>query len=112
MSGTSQFSTSNGQIVDPNGNVFTARGINVYDNQMGDASQILQDFPGINFIRLNVYSYQSPSAYASFIQTMTSHGIVVELEDHTNSTGSNAGGASGSAFTGQQLTNEMNWYSS
>ena len=43
-------------------------------------------------------------------QRMT--GIVVELEDHTNSNGSNAGGGQGSAFTGQQLTNEMNWYSS
>ncbi len=110
MSG--QFSISNGQIIDPNGNVFYARGINLYDSQMGDASQVLAAFPNVNFIRLNVYSYQSPSAYASFIQTMTSRGIVVELEDHTNSNGSNAGGGQGSAFTGQQLTNELNWYAS
>src|SRR6185437_628192 len=112
MSTTNQFSISNGKIIDPNGNVFTARGINLYDSQMGDAAQVLADFPGINFIRLNVYSYQSPSAYASFIQTMTSKGIVVELEDHTNSNGGNAGGGQGSAFSGQQLTNELNWYSS
>ena len=109
---TGQFQVENGEITSPNGSVFTARGINVSDLQMGDASQILADFPGINFIRLNVYSYQSPSAYAAFIQTMTSHGIVVELEDHTNSTGSDAGGATGTAFTGSQLTNELNWYSS
>ena len=114
MSGTAssgQFNITNGQIIDPNGNTFTAEGLNVYDSQMGDAAQILADFPGVNFIRLNVYSYQNPSAYASFIQTMTSKGIVVELEDHTNSNGSDAGGGSGSVFTGSQLTNELNWYS-
>jgi len=110
MSGNGQFQTVNGQIIDPNGNVFRAQGINVYDSQMGNASQILADFPGLNFVRLNVYSYQSPSAYASFIQTMSAAGVVVELEDHTNSTGSNAGGGSGSAFTGSQLTAESNWY--
>ena len=109
---TGQFQIENGEIISPNGSVFTARGINVYDSQMGDASQILADFPGINFIRLNVYTYQSPSAYAAFIQTMTSDGVVVELEDHTNSTGSDAGGGTGTAFTGSQLTNELNWYSS
>jgi hypothetical protein len=108
---TGQFQIVNGQIINPNGGVFTAQGVNLYDSQMGDASTVLADFPAVNFIRLNVYSYQSPSAYASFIQTMTSKGIVVELEDHTNSTGSNAGGGQGSAFTGSQLSNEQNWYS-
>ena len=110
--GTGQFQVANGQIIDPNGNVFTAKGINLYDSQMGDATQVLTDFPGLNFIRLNVYSFQAPSAYAAFIQTMTAAGVVVELEDHTNSDGSNAGGASGTAFTGSQLTNESNWYAS
>ena len=111
MTATGSFSTDNGQIIGPNGQPFVAAGINVYDSAMGDATQILQDFPGINFVRLNVYSYQSPSAYQAFINTMTAHGVVVELEDHTNSTGSDAGGGVGSAFTGQQLTNELNWYS-
>ena len=37
-------------------------------------------------------------------------GIVVELEDHTNSDASNAGGGSGTVFSGSQLTNELNWY--
>ncbi|HYZ24316.1 MAG TPA: cellulase family glycosylhydrolase [Rhodopila sp.] len=107
-----QFHTVNGTIRDPSGNSFTAEGINVYDSQMGAASQILSDFPGINFVRLNVFNYQSPSAYSSFIQTMTSHGVVVELEDHTNSNGSNNGGGAGAAFSGSQLSNELNWYSS
>lgn len=110
--GSGSFQVENGQIISPNGNVFVARGINVYDSQMGDASQILADFPGIDFIRLNVYNYQSPSAYASFVQQMTAAGVVVEFEDHTTSTGSNAGGGQGSAFGGSQLSNELNWYSS
>ena len=118
MSGTTssgasgQFQVQNGQIIDPNGTVFRAQGINLYDSQMGNAGQVLADFPGLNFVRLNVYSYQSPDAYSAFIQTMTAAGVVVELEDHTNSSGSNAGGGVGSAFTGSQLTNELNWFSS
>jgi hypothetical protein len=80
-----QFQVGNGEIVSPDRTVLAAKGINVYDSQMGDATRILADFPGINFVRLNIYSYQSPSAYAAFIQTMTSDGVVVELEDHTNS---------------------------
>jgi hypothetical protein len=89
---TGQFHVANAQIIAPNGTPYTADGTNLMDSQMGDASQILADFPGINFIRLNVYSYQSPSAYAAFIQTMSAAGVVVELEDHTNSTGGNSGG--------------------
>jgi hypothetical protein len=112
MAATGTFYTSNGTIIGPGGNVFTAEGINVFDWAMGDASQILADFPTINFIRLNCDTYQSASAYASFIQTMTAHGVVVEIEDHTNSTGLNGGGGLGVAYTGQQLTNELNWYSS
>lgn len=107
-----QFRIANGQIYDPSGNVFDAKGIAVQQSQLGDANQILSQFPGLNFVRLPVYSYQSPSAYASFIQTMTSHGVVVELEDHSNSTNANDGGSQGSAYTGQELSNELNWYSS
>lgn len=79
---------------------------------MSYAGQVLADFPGLNFIRLNVYSYQSPDAYSAFIKTMTAAGVVVELEDHANSSGSNAGGGVGDAFTGFLLTNEMDWFSS
>ena len=43
---------------------------------------------------------------------LTSAGIVVELEDHSNSNGTNAGGGSGNIFTGQQLSSELSWYSS
>ena len=73
--GTGQFHVQNGQIIDPNGNVFTARGINIGLEDMGDASQILADFPGLNFIRLAVGTPADPSQLpppdemAAFIQT-------------------------------------------
>ncbi|PPQ33687.1 cellulase family glycosylhydrolase [Rhodopila globiformis] len=121
MSGTTTISTaasagrfqvSNGQILDPTGAVYTAKGIDIGPSDMGAADQVLADFPGINFVRLMVDTYQPPSAYAAFVNTMTAHGVVVEFEDHTSSDGSDSGGARGVAFTGQQLTNELNWYSS
>ena len=105
-----RFQVSSDQILDPQGAVFKARGMNVDLSRMGDAARILADFPGLNFIRLNVFSYASPDAYAAFISTMTARGVVVELEDHTSSTGSDNGGSRGTAFTGTLLSNELNWY--
>ncbi|HWE31499.1 MAG TPA: cellulase family glycosylhydrolase [Polyangia bacterium] len=110
------FFVHNGQIIGPDGNPFIARGLNLYDGQMssacsaGDCSPLLSLFPKLNMIRLNCFSYQPPSAYQSFIDALTSRGVVVELEDHTNNSG-NAGGSAGTVFTGQQLTDELNWYS-
>nr|WP_294531124.1 cellulase family glycosylhydrolase [uncultured Rhodopila sp.] len=75
-------------------------------------STLLNDFPGINFVRLAIYDFASPATLTAYVNQLTSAGIVVELEDHSNSNGSNAGGASGTIFTGQQLTTELNWYSS
>lgn len=109
---TGPFRVSNGQVLDPAGKVFTPRGIAISPAQMGDANQVLADFPGLNFIRLTAFDYGSPDTYAAFIDTMTSHGIVVEFEDHTSSDGANGGGSRGIAYTGQLLTDELNWYSS
>ena len=67
-------------------------------------------FPGINFDRFAMYSYDSPSSLSAYVNDLTSHGIVVEFEDHTNSNGSNIGGGSGSAYTGSQLAAENAWY--
>jgi hypothetical protein len=113
--GTGQFHVQNGQIIDPNGNVFTARGINIGLEDMGDASQILADFPGLNFIRLAVETsadptqLPSPSEMAAFIQTMSAHGVVVEIEDHPWGSGANP---QPDPYTGTQLTEESNWYAS
>jgi|1185.fasta_scaffold24175_1 hypothetical protein len=109
---TGRFQTVNGQVLDPGGKVFTARGINISPSQMGAANQVLALFPGLNFVRLTVTDYQSSDTYAAFVNTMTSHGIVVEFEDHTSSDGANGGGERGVVFTGPLLTNELSWYSS
>jgi hypothetical protein len=112
---TGTFQTSNGQIIAPNGSDFIAEGVNVSATSSAmtsAAASLTTDFPKANFIRLNVYSYQSPSYYQSFISQMTAKGIVVEVEDHTDSTGLDWGGSRGVIYTGQLLTNELNWYSS
>lgn len=102
------FQAANGQIIDPNGNTFVARGINIYQGQV-DANTILSTFPGINMIRVaTIPGNYDPSSLDSFISTMTANHVVVEIEDH-HTDGSQW---QGNALTGQALTNEENWYSS
>ena len=113
MSGTTStgaYHTSNGQIIAPNGAAFVARGVNVMEGNNPSAAVLQQDFPGINFVRLAVYNYESPDTLLAYVNDLTSHGIVVELEDHNNNAGG-AGGSQGQIFTGQALTTELNWYS-
>jgi hypothetical protein len=110
------FQDFGGEIVDPNGNQFIARGVAVMDTAMSSASTgpsgapLTTLFPGINFVRLAAYSYNPPSYYQTFINQMTALGIVVEIEDHTSSDGLDTGGGTGVIYTGSLLTNESNWY--
>src|SRR5690349_13643520 len=97
-SGTGQFHVSNGQIISPNEQNFVARGVDVMEGDQPSASTLRSDFPGINFVRLAIYDYASPTALAAYVNQLTSAGIVVELEDHTNSTGQDAGGSQGTVF--------------
>ena len=113
MSGTTSigaYHTTNGQIIGPNGTAFVARGIDVMQGNDPSSAVLQQDFPGINFVRLAVYNYESPDTLLAYVNDLTSHGIVVELEDHNNNAGG-AGGSQGQIFTGQALTTELNWYS-
>ena len=115
MSGTSsatgQFHVSNGQIIGPGGQPFVAAGIGVAEGNQPSAATLQSDFPGVNFVRLAIYDYQDPSSLAAYVDQLTSAGMVVELEDHSNDAG-NTGGGAGTIFTGQALTTELNWYSS
>ena len=112
-----RFIVSNGKVWDPKGNPWVGRGINVADAQMAEVctsascDPLLSVFPGLNFVRINCYSYNPPSYYLQFISWATAKGIVVELEDHTNTEGNN-GGNVGVVYTGTLLTNELNWYTS
>jgi hypothetical protein len=59
--------------------------------------------------------YASPAALSAYVNSLTSAGIVVEVEDHANSSGQNAGGGDQNgnvAFSGTELSNELAWYSS
>jgi hypothetical protein len=124
------FHVSGGKIYDPTGAVFFAKGINVRPDAMWgswgaqyipnatDAANILSQFPGLNIIRFALTSgcvarpaegvaitYQQVDP---FIQYMTSHHVVVEIEDHMS------WGTTGVSNlpTGTQLTTEYNWYTS
>ncbi len=100
-----------GQIFDPSGRPFVPRGIGVeYPNQPSP-TELRALFPGINFVRLAIYQYDSPQSLAGYVNSLTAAGIVVEIENHNNGAG-NAGGSQGPMFSGQDLSNESNWYSS
>jgi hypothetical protein len=106
------FAALNGVIYGPDQQPFVPHGINVMNfGGNPSASEILSAFPGTDFVRLAIYQYDSPTALAPYVQDLTSHGIVVELENHNNGLG-NAGGGQGNVFTGAQLANESAWYSS
>jgi hypothetical protein len=109
---SSGFTTANGQIYSPNGTPFIARGVDVmYGNGNPSAAQIQASFPGTNFVRLAIYNYDSPASLSAYVNDLTSHGIVVELENHNNGAG-NAGGSQGTIFTGAALAQEQAWYAS
>lgn len=99
-----QFSIKNGQFIDPKGQVYVGRGIDVGIDDIGKSSLMLSLFKGLSFIRFAVEegSYSDPSKYASFVNAMTAKGIVVEIEHHVY--------PSPLPYTGAALTAESNWY--
>ena len=108
------FSNIDGTMYNPDRTPFVARGINVLDGNLASvAGTIDKTFPGINFIRVPVYknkgAYADPSTFAAAVKILTAKGIVVEFEDHTTSTGGDAGGGQGVIFSGQMLADELAW---
>ncbi len=100
---TGQFSVANGQIIDPSGAAFVARGINVFPGQV-DAATILRTFPGINAVRVAATPGTDPGTLDSLVQGLTSKGVVVLIEDHSSS------GGNPNTLSGQALANEASWY--
>lgn len=74
------FSVANGKIIDPDGKTFIACGLNISNPAIAD--QILALFPGVNFIRVAIGSYDDPSVWLAFITQMTGQKIVCEIEHH------------------------------
>lgn len=120
---TSNFSVAAGRLMTPAGAVFVGKGVSIPDDQLSTwvtnaACQPLTTlFAGITIVRVPSYSYWSPSTFSTYINRLTSIGIVVVLENHQNfnadgSSAGNAGGSQGVVLTGALLTNESNWYAS
>ncbi len=103
------FKTVGGRIIGPDGKDWIARGINLYDSQLGDIDAMIAMFPGVNFFRISVGhdGYHDPSYYQAFITKATSQGRVVELEHHPD-----GGGGQDPAYTGSALAAENAWYAS
>lgn len=102
--GSGAFRVAGGRVISPAGKDWLARGLNVYDNEMDDAAAIIAMFPGINFIRVNIHSYNDPSSYAGFVQKMSARGTVVVFENHPD-----GGGGQDSSPPGGVVV-ESAWY--
>lgn len=104
--GAGGFHVANGQIIGPNGQVWIARGINIYGPDAGTAAQtVTKVFTGVNFFRYIARSYFDPSSVQGFVNQMTGEGRVVEFEDHPNGGGDQDAGPPGG------MAAEMAWYS-
>src|ERR1700733_12245848 len=116
MSGTTntnQFTVSSGQIIGPNGQPFVARGVDVVDSDISSIGNAIEtNFPGTNMVRIAVESGYQPSSYfESFVNQLTSEGIVVEIGNYNDMSYAN-GQWGWSSLTGSALTQEANWYAS
>jgi mannan endo-1,4-beta-mannosidase len=101
---TGQFSVALGQIIDPNGAPFIAKGIDLFPYQIPDAGNLLGLFPGINMIRLAIQTPGDMTGVADFVAQMTAQHIVVEIEDHSAPFGDP------NTLSGDLLTAQENWY--
>src|SRR6185437_2650711 len=108
--GTGQFHIANGQIIDPDGHPYIAKGIDVDADQLGiistssSGAPLTSLFHGINFVRVADGKESSAATFGTFIQQVTAHGVVVEIEDHP--------WPLAHPYTGSQLATETAWYAS
>jgi hypothetical protein len=75
-------------------------------------TQVRNLFPGANYLRLAMYNYVNDSNLYGYVTSFTNAGFIVNIEDHQASDGQNRGGGTGTIFTGDLLTRELNWYAS
>src|SRR4051812_32451487 len=99
-SGSGQFHVSNGNIIDPDGNTFIAKGMAIDPSQM--KNDITGMFPGTTIVRVAASPLPSPSQIDAGVKALTAKKIVVLLEHHpwplTN------------ALSGGELQSESNAY--
>jgi hypothetical protein len=101
--GGTYFHVRDGQIVDPDGRPFVARGINIYSRQIGEIDTILSRFPGLNMIRVATPKDLSAASLAGFVDRVTANHIVVEIEHH-------ARGGNPNTLARGALHGESEWY--
>lgn len=92
---TGGFHVSGGQIIGPDGMPWIARGINAYDSLIGEGAAMTGMFPGLNFVRVGIHSYQTPGVYQAFVTQMTNRGVVLEFENHPDGGGGQDSGPPG-----------------
>lgn len=110
---TGQFTTVNGKIYDPNGNLYVAHGVNVSGQNYWtnhdptpDVSKVVDNW-GFNMVRVidqPVASWSAPGAginLDNIVNAYTSRGVVVMIEAHEST---------GTYFQGTQLTQVANWF--
>jgi hypothetical protein len=86
------FTVSGNQLIDPATNTpLQLRGINIYAEQLANAVQQPDGspltttlFPGINFLRVNVFNADASTAamLQPYIATLSKLGVMMEIEDH------------------------------
>lgn len=105
MAFSNYITAENGQF-DINGQPIQFRGINIYSDDLRQqgAAAVLNTFPGINLLRVNVFDLNADSAAVlkPYVDQLTSAGVVVELEDHNYPT----------VLTGSSLQAAAQWYAS
>lgn len=105
---TGEFAVKNGKIYAPDGQQFQTKGINVFPGQV-DAATLLATLPGLNAVRLAATPGTDPGTIDALVQGLTSHGVVVEIEDHS-SPGAAFAPNGNNVLTGSALDAEAAWY--
>jgi hypothetical protein len=112
-SGSGNFSVnSNAQIIDPNGNVFLARGINVDPQNIPTLADIQGFFPRLTYVRFANFfpgcsgycNEVTPQSISTWVKSLTDKGIVVQFSDYTGNGACRSGSGKGS-----DLVNAAEW---
>jgi transcriptional regulator with XRE-family HTH domain len=109
------FTVDNRKIINPYGDVFVPKGINCEGVDQGwspglnavvknlrTGAPLTTTFPGVNFVRVNLYGVESAARLAPYINCLTGLGIVCELEYHPYGTEN--------ILTGSALNAVCQWY--
>ncbi len=75
----------------------------------GEAATLLATLPGLNAVRLAATPGTDPGTIDALVQGLTSHGVVVEIEDHS-SAGAAFAPNGNNVLTGSALDAETAWY--